>query len=151
MEDRLASVKDRWSGFCRLYFRLSEKPTIQGHEDDELSEMRKAVQVAFGRLSDSERIRCPKVLKQGIDELSGFERLSSLSDTELESQRKLIVRIDRGLDDWLQTVRRKGIFVEDVIQRQRKHNFGIFIVTPVVFGLLVALFVFLSVKFYLNR
>ena len=147
----LQSFKSVWAAFARQTEDLLSRTRIQPEEEAAFLETKDRMIQRYGRLREELGEPMPERFSEGIRLLSEVRGIISLSDAEHDSLHGTIESADRALESWLSKMHRKDVFREGLEKQQRKQGIAAFVVIPLFFAALVALFVYLGLKFFLNR
>ena len=145
----LTSFKNLWSAFVRSTRKLMDRSHVRPEDETAFMETKRHVVERWQRLSSD--IDIPRALSQKILSLRSVEGISSLSDAELDEMQRTIRDADKELGEWMDKANRKDIYREGLEKKANRERIKMFVVIPVDFAVLVALFVFLGLTFFLNR
>lgn len=150
LQECLAEFRKVWLSFTRLEGRVLDRSRMRPEEERDFLEMKDAVLARFERLRTDLEPEVPEALGRSIGTLTGLRGLGSLADPELETVRGAIRTVDRELEEWAERLERRHRLRDHFRESARRDAIPV-VAVPFFFALLVALFVAVGMKFFLNR
>jgi len=139
-----------WSAFARRFNRVARKSALSKSEESEVLQMQESVIKRYRELVKGAREKdVPETMTRSVNALAGCESLISLSDIQFRALKAAVRQADGELDRWLERARRRELYVAG-LEKNRKSLWGLMILTPVLFGVLVALLMWFGFQI-LNR
>ena len=151
--ENVESFQEVWASFARTYWNLSGKAQINPEEEAAFREMLRGTCERHAKLREmlGDPQAFPVNFAKRMEALAAYQGLASLSDAESARLRDLVLEVTRELGGWLAELRRKDLFRSGLGKSRQQATLKFWVLVPVFFGILVGFFVFLGVKFFLNR
>ena len=148
--EQIESFQGVWGSFARSYWNLSGKAQIEPHEEATFHDMLRGILERYTRLKESIG-SFPEGFAKGMEALHSYRGFGSLSDRETNVFREGLMQATQELEAWIVGLKRKTVFRAGLEKTQRRETFRAWVIVPVFFGVLLGFFVFLGIKFFLNR
>ncbi len=148
--EQLESFQGVWGSFARSYWNLSGKAQIDPQEEAGFHDMLRSILERYSRLKETAG-SLPDGFAKGMEALQSYRGFGSLSDLETNVFRDGMMQVTQELETWLAGLKRKTTFRAGLEKTQRRETFRAWVIVPVFFGVLLGFFVFMGIKFFLNR
>lgn len=146
------SFRDCWQTFRKQCQRLIGDSRFTPEEEEEFLKTREALLERYQRIQESPLgSNLPEGLTECLARLDEIEKVSTLSDRQLDGFKEAARSCEGEIESWLESLRRKDLFKESLLKKKRKEGILQYLTVPVAFIALSALLLFLGIRFYLNR